>query len=110
MEVRGRPVLPGVHLQAENTTGAEYAREPFTPLRNLGMTRCWTFDHILRFCGANDRPGFETLTRLGAMALRTARTPVGVLVNGDAYRGPAIVAKAAAHVDRMTARRLERRG
>ena len=71
------------------------------------MARCGRFDHLLPFNGADDRPAFETLTTLGAMALLTSRARIGVLVNGVLYRDPAVLAKASAQVDEMSLGRLD---
>lgn len=106
MEVRGRPLHFGVQLQAQGTTWAEYARGLQT-VEQLGYGSVWTYDHLLPFSGADDRPSFETLTTLGAMAVATSSVRIGVLVNGVAYRHPAVLAKAAAQVDQMSGGRLD---
>jgi alkanesulfonate monooxygenase SsuD/methylene tetrahydromethanopterin reductase-like flavin-dependent oxidoreductase (luciferase family) len=73
----------------------------------LGYGSIWTFDHLLPFSGAVDGPCFETLTTLGALAVATSRVRLGALVNGVVYRHPAVLAKAAAQVDRMSEGRFE---
>ncbi len=106
MHVRGRPLHFGVQLQAQGTTWAEYARG-VQAVEELGFGSVWTFDHLLPFVGPDDRPCFETLTTLGAMAVLTTRARIGVLVNGVLYRPPAVLAKAAAQVDEMSGGRLD---
>jgi alkanesulfonate monooxygenase SsuD/methylene tetrahydromethanopterin reductase-like flavin-dependent oxidoreductase (luciferase family) len=106
MEVRGRAVHFGVQLQAQATSWADYAAA-LTAVDDLGYGSVWTFDHLLPFNGAEDRPAFETLTTLSAMALLTSRARIGVLVNGVLYRDPAVLAKAAAQVDQMSSGRLD---
>ncbi len=106
MHVRGRPLHFGVQLQAQGTTWAEYARGA-QAVEELGFGSVWTFDHLLPFVGPDDRPCFETLTTLGAMAVLTSRARIGVLVNGVLYRPPAVLAKAAAQVDEMSGGRLD---
>ncbi len=106
MQVRGRPLHFGVQLQAQGTTWAEYARG-LQAVEELGYESVWTFDHLLPFVGADDRPCFETLTTLAAMAVLTSRARIGVLVNGVLYRSPAVLAKAAAQVDEMSGGRLD---
>jgi F420-dependent oxidoreductase-like protein len=106
MEVRGRTVHFGVQLQGQATSWAEYAAA-MQAVEELGFGSVWTFDHLLPFNGAVDRPAFETLTTLGAMALLTRRARIGVLVNGVLYRDPAVLAKASAQVDEMSMGRLE---
>jgi F420-dependent oxidoreductase-like protein len=106
MNVRGRPLHFGVQLQAQGTTWAEYARG-VQAAEDLGFGSVWTFDHLLPFVGPDDRPCFETLTTMGAMAVLTSRARIGVLVNGVLYRSPAVLAKAAAQVDEMSGGRLD---
>ena len=106
MHVRGRPLHFGVQLQAQATTWAEYARG-VQAAEDLGFDSVWTFDHLLPFVGPDDRPCFETLTTLAAMAVLTSRARIGVLVNGVLYRSPAVLAKAAAQVDEMSGGRLD---
>jgi F420-dependent oxidoreductase-like protein len=106
MEVRGRPVHFGVQLQAQATSWAEYAAA-VQAVEEIGFGSVWTFDHLLPFNGDDDRPAFETLTTLSAMAVLTSRARIGVLVNGVLYRDPAVLAKASAQVDEMSMGRLE---
>jgi alkanesulfonate monooxygenase SsuD/methylene tetrahydromethanopterin reductase-like flavin-dependent oxidoreductase (luciferase family) len=106
MQVRGRPLHFGTQLQAQTTTWAEYARG-IRDVEELGFGSVWTFDHLLPFVGADDRPCFETLTTMGAMAVLTSRARIGVMVNGVLYRHPAVLAKAAAQVDEMSGGRLD---
>ncbi len=106
MQIRGRPLHFGVQLQAQGTTWADYARG-VQAVEDLGFGSVWTFDHLLPFVGPDDRPCFETLTTLAAMAVLTSRARIGVLVNGVLYRSPAVLAKAAAQVDEMSGGRLD---
>jgi len=106
MKVRGRPVHFGVQLQAQGTTWEEYV-SAVKAVEQLGYSSVWTFDHLLPFSGPDDRPSFETLTTLGAMAALTTRARIGVLVAGVSYRHPAVLAKAAAQVDQMSGGRLD---
>jgi F420-dependent oxidoreductase-like protein len=106
MEVRGRPVHYGVQLQAQATSWADYATA-VRAVEELGYGSIWTFDHLLPFSGTDDRACFETLTTYGAMALLTSTARIGVLVNGVLYRNPAVLAKAAAQVDEMSAGRVD---
>jgi alkanesulfonate monooxygenase SsuD/methylene tetrahydromethanopterin reductase-like flavin-dependent oxidoreductase (luciferase family) len=106
MEVRGRAVHFGVQLQGQATSWADYAAA-VKAVEGLGYGSVWGFDHLLPFNGADDRPAFETLTTLAAMALLTSRARIGMLVNGVLYRDPAVLAKASAQVDEMSSGRLD---
>jgi alkanesulfonate monooxygenase SsuD/methylene tetrahydromethanopterin reductase-like flavin-dependent oxidoreductase (luciferase family) len=106
MEVRGRPLHFGIQLRGQATTWSEYVAA-LQGVEELGYGSVWMFDHLLPYSGADDRPCFETLTTLGAMAALTTNIRIGVLVNGVIYRDPAVLAKAAAQVDEMSDGRLE---
>ena len=106
MDIRGRQLHFGVHMQGQRTNWADYL-SAVRAVEALGYGSIWTFDHLLPFSGAVDGPCFETLTTLGALAVATNRVRLGALVNGVVYRHPAILAKAAAQVDRMSEGRFE---
>lgn len=106
MEVRGRRLHFGVHMQGQRTDWANYLGA-VRAVEALGYGSIWTFDHLLPFSGDVDGPCFETLTTLGALAVATSTVRLGALVNGVVYRHPAVLAKAAAQVDQMTKGRLE---
>lgn len=106
MEVRGRPLHFGVQLQGQATSWGDYAAA-VGAVEALGYESVWTPDHLLPVQGTDDRPCFETLTTLSAMALLTKNIRFGALVNGVLYRDPATLAKAAAQVDHMSGGRLE---
>jgi alkanesulfonate monooxygenase SsuD/methylene tetrahydromethanopterin reductase-like flavin-dependent oxidoreductase (luciferase family) len=106
MEIRRRQLHFGVHMQGQRTNWAEYL-SAVRAVEALGYGSIWTFDHLLPFSGDVDGPCFETLTTLGALAVATRTVRIGALVNGVAYRHPAILAKASAQVDQMSEGRLE---
>lgn len=78
----------------------------------LGYDAVWLSDHFLysfaRY-GAGDEAiaALEPLTTLGALAAVTERVRLGVIVLGAPFRHPALVAKAAATIDRISAGRVE---
>jgi alkanesulfonate monooxygenase SsuD/methylene tetrahydromethanopterin reductase-like flavin-dependent oxidoreductase (luciferase family) len=106
MDIRGRKLHFGVHMQGQRTNWTDYLCA-VRAVEALGYGSIWAFDHLLPFSGADDGPCFETLTTLGALAVATNRARLGALVNGVVYRHPAILAKAAAQLDRMREGRFE---
>jgi alkanesulfonate monooxygenase SsuD/methylene tetrahydromethanopterin reductase-like flavin-dependent oxidoreductase (luciferase family) len=106
MEVRGRRLHFGVHMQGQRTNWADYL-SAVRAVEALGYGSIWTFDHLLPFSGDVDVPCFETLTTLSALAVATSRARLGALVNGVIYRHAAVLAKAAAQVDQMSEGRFE---
>ncbi|HET9092957.1 MAG TPA: TIGR03560 family F420-dependent LLM class oxidoreductase [Acidimicrobiales bacterium] len=72
----------------------------------LGYDAVYLADHFMPRTKPALQPRLESWTTLGALAARTARVRLGVLVTGNTYRHPAIVAKMAATVDRISNGRL----
>jgi F420-dependent oxidoreductase-like protein len=66
----------------------------------------WTGDHFYPFLGEPDGPCLEGWTTLTALAARTKRIRLGVLVSGMPHRHPAVLAKMAATVDIISGGRL----
>jgi F420-dependent oxidoreductase-like protein len=66
----------------------------------------WTGDHFYPFLGDPNGPCFEGWVTLTALASRTQRLRVGVLVSGMPHRHPAVLAKMAATLDIVSSGRL----
>ena len=67
-------------MQGQRTNWADYLGA-VRAVETLGYGSIWTFDHLLPFAGPDDRPCFETLTTLAAMAVLTSRIRIGVLLS-----------------------------
>ena len=71
-----------------------------------GFESAWIYDHLTAL-GDQTQPTMEAWTLLAALAARTERIRIGVLVTDIALRHPAMLAREAVTVDRISGGRLE---
>jgi F420-dependent oxidoreductase-like protein len=67
----------------------------------------WLFDHFAPIVGDLDGPCFEGWTLLAAFAAQTSRIRLGLMVTGNTYRHPAVLAHIAATLDVISNGRLD---
>ncbi|MEV4257832.1 LLM class flavin-dependent oxidoreductase [Spirillospora sp. NPDC049652] len=67
---------------------------------------CWLWDHLLPLVGPPDGAAFEGWTLLAALAARTERLGLGMLVTNNRMRRPAVLGKIATTVDVISGGRL----
>lgn len=68
----------------------------------VGFDAVYLADHFMPQTEPPTEPRLEAWTTLGALAARTDRVRLGVLVSGNTYRHPAVLAKMAATTDRIS--------
>ena len=67
----------------------------------------WLFDHFIPIAGDPDGPCLEGWTLLAALAAQTRRIRVGLMVNGNTYRHPAVLANMGATLDIVSSGRFD---
>lgn len=71
------------------------------------IEHAWAFDHFMPLGGDPTGPCIEGWTLLGAFAAKTERLRLGLMVTGNTYRHPAVLANIAATVDVISKGRLD---
>ena len=80
--------------------------EEFAVAEDLGFDHAWLVDHLVDTDGGPEDGCMEAWTLLAAIAARTSRIRLGVLVTSNTFRHPAILLKEAVTVDHISGGRL----
>ncbi len=95
----------GLFLSQSNKSLARIY-DQFQMAEDLGFDHAWLVDHLVDTDGPPEHPMLEAWTLLAAIAARTKRIRLGVLVTSNTFRHPALLLKEAVTVDHISGGRL----
>lgn len=102
-----KPLRFGIKTAPQNTTYQDMLRVWLEADEVPVIEHAWLFDHFMPLGNDPTGPCLEGWTLLSAYAALTKRLRVGLMVTGNTYRHPAVLANMAATIDIISNGRLD---
>ncbi len=97
----------GIKTTPQSTTYQDLRRVWLEADTVPSIEHAWLFDHFMSINGDATEPCFEGWSLLSAFAAQTTRLRMGLMVTGNTYRHPAVLANIGATVDVISHGRLD---
>src|SRR5260370_28346044 len=97
----GHPLRLGIKL-APMHCGLEHQRAVWQIGDQAGFDHIWVYDHLNPIFSDFEGVAWEGSSLQAAMAVLTNRARIGLMVIGNTYRHPGVLAKMAATVDHLS--------
>jgi len=95
------PVRFGAQLWSQATGWPGFAAAAVAA-EQAGWDAVWTWDHLLAIFGPWEQPILEGWLAMAAVAARTSRIGVGLMVGANTFRNPGLTAKLATTLDHVS--------
>jgi F420-dependent oxidoreductase-like protein len=102
-----KPITFGIKTAPQHTTYEAMLRVWQQADANPAFAHAWLFDHYAPIYSDVNGPCLEGWTTLAALAAQTKRIRLGLMVTGNTYRHPAVLASIAATVDIVSNGRVD---
>jgi alkanesulfonate monooxygenase SsuD/methylene tetrahydromethanopterin reductase-like flavin-dependent oxidoreductase (luciferase family) len=101
VDAPGRPIRFGAQLWSQASDWPACLRAGLAA-EAAGWDALWTWDHLVAIQGPWEQPIFEGWLAITALAARTSRIGVGLMVGANTFRTPGHTAKLAATLDHVS--------
>ncbi len=102
-----KPLSIGIKTSQQETTYEEMLTIWEQADREPTIEHAWLFDHFMPITGNPTGPCLEGWSVLAAFAARTSRVRIGLMVTGNTYRHPAVLANIGATLDVISGGRMD---